>query len=202
LKISPCDLERMPQRYRAHFINSLTGFKSANLLGTISASGVTNLAMISSAFHLGADPALLGFICRPPSVPRHSLINLRETGFFTLNHCHETIFRQAHQTSARYPRTVSEFAATGLTEEYSDTHPAPYVAESRIKLGLKSLEEITIQRNETVLVIGEIVEVLLPEDTLGEDGHVHIELAESLCVSGLDHYHQTHSLGRLPYAKP
>jgi len=52
----------MKQRQRAHFINSLSGFKSANLIGTQSNAGMTNVSIVSSVIHLGADPAYIAFI--------------------------------------------------------------------------------------------------------------------------------------------
>ncbi|MGO3346471.1 MAG: hypothetical protein ACTIM4_14665 [Marinomonas sp.] len=51
-------LSEMTSRYRTQLINSLSGFKSANLIGTCNAQGQTNLAIFSSVFHLGASPAL------------------------------------------------------------------------------------------------------------------------------------------------
>ena len=103
------DIDAMDSRYRAHFINSLSGVKSANLLGTRSELGEENLAIISSVFHLGANPPLMGMIMRPHSVARHSLENILETGVYTLNHIADSFFAQAHQTSAKYPKEQSEF---------------------------------------------------------------------------------------------
>ncbi|MBU1189056.1 MAG: flavin reductase family protein [Gammaproteobacteria bacterium] len=201
-RLSASDLQQMPSRYRAMLVNSLSGFKSANLLATVSLSGCTNLAMISSVFHLGADPALLGMIMRPHTVPRDSLENLLATGDYTLNHVHPGMLSAAHQTAARYAADVSEFDAVGLTAEFGSMLAAPYVRESRLNIGLRLVEQHTLQVNGTVLVIGEVVEVLLPPSVIADDGHVQIERLQSVCVSGLDHYHLTESLGRLPYAKP
>lgn len=201
-RLSASDLQQMPSRYRAMLVNSLSGFKSANLLATVSLSGCTNLAMISSVFHLGADPALLGMIMRPHTVPRDSLENLLATGDYTLNHVHPGMLAAAHQTAARYAADVSEFDAVGLTAEFGSMLAAPYVRESRLNIGLRLVEQQTLQVNGTVLVIGEVVEVLLPPSVIADDGHVQIERLQSVCVSGLDHYHLTESLGRLPYAKP
>ncbi|MGS0728486.1 flavin oxidoreductase, partial [Shewanella sp. 0m-11] len=67
------DIEQMEQRVRARLINSLSGFKSANLVATISEDGHNNVAIISSCFHLGASPALMGMVIRPDSVPRDTL---------------------------------------------------------------------------------------------------------------------------------
>lgn len=71
---------RLDTRQRAALINSLSGFKSLNLIGSISSSKITNLAIFNSVFHLGANPPLMGFIIRPDSVDRHTLQNILDTG--------------------------------------------------------------------------------------------------------------------------
>jgi flavin reductase (DIM6/NTAB) family NADH-FMN oxidoreductase RutF len=195
------DISQMETRYRATFINSITGFKSACLIGTTDKNGQTNLAIFSSVFHLGSNPALIGFINRPDSVDRHTLDNIMETGSYTINHIHEAIFKQAHQTAARYPKDISEFEATGLTPEYIEPIKAPFVQESPIKIGLEFAERHVLAINGTILVIGKIIYVSLPESCLQEDGFVQIEQAGSVTISGLDTYHSTQKLARLSYAK-
>lgn len=192
----------MPGRRRAALINCLSGFKSANLLGTRSASGQDNLALMSSAVHLGANPPLLGFVFRPHSVPRHTLENLTDTGWFTVNHVHSDIVEAAHQTSAKYPGDVSEFEAVGLTPEFTGDCPAPFVAECRIRMALKHEQTIPIEANDTLLVIGRIESVQLPGGCVGEDGFVDLERAGSVSLSGLEQYHTTKALIRLGYAEP
>ena len=59
------DLKEMDRVKRLKLINSISGIKSANLIGTKSLTGVTNLCIISSVTHIGSNPALIGFICRP-----------------------------------------------------------------------------------------------------------------------------------------
>lgn len=196
------DILALPKRYRTQFINSLTGFKSANLVGTISKTGTTNLAIFSQIFHLGANPPLIGMIVRPAVVPRHTLINIRETGFYTLNHILPEWFDKAHQTSAKFKEGISEFTEVGLHESFGEIHPAPYVNESNIKIGLKLKQEIPIEINDTILLIGEIIEVIFPNGIQKEDGFLDLEKASSITVSGLDSYHQTIKLGRLAYAVP
>jgi len=202
IQLAEQDLQQMQPRYRAMLVNSLSGYKSANLLGTISKRGSTNLAMISSVFHLGADPALMGMIMRPHTVTRDSLENLLASGDYTLNHVHPDMLLAAHQSAARYAAGISEFDETGLTAQFSEALSAPYVQESRLKIGLQLVESHTLKVNGTVLVIGRVVELLLPPDVIAEDGHVHIERLQTMAVSGLDHYHLGNSCGRLAYAKP
>ena len=51
--------------YRLNLINSITGYKPANLIGSKSTKGKTNLAIFSSVVHLGSKPPLIGIITRP-----------------------------------------------------------------------------------------------------------------------------------------
>lgn len=200
--ITKKEFNEFETRKRAKFINSLSGFKSANLIGTISQDGKTNLSIVSSVFHLGASPALLGMIIRPDISPRHTLDNIRSEKYFTLNHVNKEIYERAHQTSARYPREISEFDACGLSQEYLESFPAPFVKESSVKLSMKLVREVPIIENGTHMLISSIESVWIPESSMNEEGHIDIESINTICVSGLDSYHETKLLRRLPYAKP
>jgi flavin reductase (DIM6/NTAB) family NADH-FMN oxidoreductase RutF len=199
------DLHQLPRIPRLTLINSISGFKSANLVGTLGADGVANLAIFSSAIHLSSDPALLGIVTRP-IVPdgrtsRHTYANIRHSGCFTLNHVHADLIEAAHQTSASYPDGVSEFEVVGLTAQFLGLPNAPYVAESRVKMGLEYVEEYPIRANGTILIVGKVVELVLPDDCLDADGHLDLERAQTVAVSGLDTYHTTQQAARLPYAR-
>ena len=80
-------IEQMDRIQKIKFINSVSGIKPANLIGSISDTGQSNLAIFSSVFHLGSDPALLGFITRPTGeVARHTHENILENKQYTINH--------------------------------------------------------------------------------------------------------------------
>lgn len=200
--ISNAEILGMEQRYRATFINSLGGFKSVNLVGTKNKTEQSNLAIFNSIVHLGANPPLVGMIVRPDSVERHTYENILESGFYTLNHLNETIYKQGHQSSARYLRDESEFEATGLSEEYKNGFFAPFVKESNIQIGLELREKHELSINGTILIIGEIKEVHLPRQALLPDGCIDLEKAGTITCSGLDTYSKTIKLARLSYAKP
>ncbi len=191
----------MEQRKRAHLINSVGGFKSVCLIGTVDATGQTNLAIFNSIVHIGANPPLISFIMRPDTVERHTLSNIVSTGFYTINHLNETIYKQAHQTAASYPKEVSEFDATGLLPVYKRDFKAPYVQQSNIQLGIEFRERVHLTINNTSMIIGEIKEMYFPSDCLQADGYLDIEKAGSIACTGLDSYHQTNRLERLAYAK-
>jgi flavin reductase (DIM6/NTAB) family NADH-FMN oxidoreductase RutF len=195
-------LMEMEQRKRAQFINSISGFRSVALIGTTDTNGQTNLAIFSSIVHIGSNPPLLSFIMRPDSVERHTLTNILETGFYTINHINAGIYEKAHQTSARYPKNVSEFEATGLTPLFKNDFVAPFVAESHIQIGMEFKERLDISINQTSMIIGEIKFVHYPTNCLLDDGFIDIEKAGSITSAGLDSYHTTQVLKRLEYAKP
>ena len=195
-------IAQMEKLKRTAFVNSLSGFKSLNLIGTKSNSGQTNLTIFNSVCHIGANPPLMGFISRPNSVERHTLENILETNYYSINHVNQNIFKKAHQTSARYARHQSEFDETGLTPIYKNNFSAPFVEESSIQIGLELKELLPIKSNDTLLIIGEILDVYFPDDVLQEDGVLDIEKAGTVVGSSLDGYHTTQLINRLKYAKP
>lgn len=118
-------IEKMEREYRRNLINSISGYKSANLIGSCDAEGQNNLAIFSSVVHIGANPAYMGIVIRPKTVPRHTYNNIKETQYFTINAIQKHFFGKAHQTSANYPASLSEFNEAGLTPLHSELHPAP-----------------------------------------------------------------------------
>jgi flavin reductase (DIM6/NTAB) family NADH-FMN oxidoreductase RutF len=196
------NIKSLEQRYRATLINSLAGFKQAVLVGTVSIEGNTNLAIFNSLLHIGANPALYGLLLRPDTVKRDTLTNILETQAYTLNYVATADYKKAHQTSAKYEATVSEFAAVGFTEQFAENFKAPFVQEAVVKIGMHLEERIDIKLNGTILVIGSIQHIELSETLVQPDGFVALEKAEVLACSGLDAYYSTQLLGRLPYARP
>jgi len=194
------ELMNLDQSIRINLINSLVGFRSVCLIGTINQKNISNLAIFNSIVHIGASPPLIGFVVRPDCVDRHTLSNILERKYYTINHINDDIFKQAHQTAARYPEGVSEFEKTNLKEEYKTNFIAPFVSESRIQLGVEFKERINIAINNTILVVGEIKQVHFPADCLCDDGFIDLEKAKSITCSGLDRYHNTKHIARLSYA--
>lgn len=185
--------------FRRDLINSLAGYKSLNLIGTKSKSGISNLSPFSQVFHIGASPPLVGILFRPHTVERHTLENILETGFFTLNHVTADFYKQAHQTAARYEG--SEFEATGLEEFYIEDFFAPFVSLSPLQIGCQLAETQTLQVNGTVMVIGAIEHILVDEKGLREDGSLDLNALGTVTVSGLDEYHIGKRLSKLSYPK-
>ncbi len=196
------DIDAMDRFFRANFINGLSGIRTVHLIGTKGLRGQLNLAIFNTVIHVGANPPLLGFLVRPLTVPRHTYHHIKATRVFTLNQVHEAILSQAHQTSAGYALAESEFEACGLVPWYSARHEAPYVAESRIKVGLRYVEEHNIQANGTLLLVGQVEEVWLPRGLIMADGHFDPEKWDSLGVAGLENYYRSQWIRQMAYARP
>lgn len=186
--------------YRRNLINCLSGYKSLNLIGTKNAEGVTNLALFSQVFHIGAAPPLVGILFRPHTVKRDTLENILQTGFFTLNHVTPEFYKEAHWTAANWEG--SEFEATGLIEEFKHGFYAPFVKSSPVQLGCSLVETQMLQVNQTVLLIANVDHIFVEEKGLRSDGSLDLNILETVTVSGLDEYHVGKKLGRLAYPKP
>ncbi|MCH7409042.1 flavin reductase family protein [Belliella sp. DSM 111904] len=186
--------------FRRDFVNALSGYKSLNLIGTISKAGVNNLAPFSQVFHIGASPPLVGVLFRPHTVERHTLQNVLDTDEFTLNHVGKSFYEEAHQTAARYEG--SEFEAVGLKALNRPECLAPFVKISPLQIACKLISSQTLEVNDTVLVIASIEHVWVAENGLREDGSLDLEKMETVTVSGLDEYYTGQRLGKLSYPKP
>lgn len=195
-------IQNLPKINRLNLVNSCTGYKSANLIGTKSKDGKTNLAIFSSITHLGSDPALLGFILRPATVPRNSYSNLKETGYFTVNHVTEEIISQAHQTSAAYDFGVSEFDITGLKEVYHNEIYEPFVAKSPVQILCKYVSEYLIRENNCIHIIASIETIFCTENLLRNDNWLQLEQGKVVAINGLDGYCLPKLIDRFEYARP
>ncbi len=196
------DIVAMDQRFRTTFINSLSGFKSLQMVATINKNGSTNIALFNSIFHICANPPLLGMVVRPDGTEHETFKNIFETGFYTLNNVKEGFYKEAHQTSARYIAGESEFKQCGFKEHFENDFIAPFVAEASIKLGMQLREIIPVAINGCRIVIAEIVKIIIEDDLIAKDGYVNQTKAETITVAGLDAYFNTQLINRLAYAKP
>jgi len=195
-------IQELEHLYKINLINSCSGFKSANLIGTKSNNGQENVAVFSSVTHVGSNPPLLGFFCRPTTVTRHTYDNIKNSGVYTINHIDLDNFEDAHHTSAKYDQSISEFDMTGLESEYKDNCKAPFVKGAPIQLEMKFVEEYLIKANNTILVIGEIQGLHINGDLLQDDGFINLSKANIAAINGLDGYTIPRLEKRLEYQRP
>jgi flavin reductase (DIM6/NTAB) family NADH-FMN oxidoreductase RutF len=196
------DISKMEKIERINLMNSCTGFKSANLIATISKEGVSNVAVFSSITHLGSNPGLLGFIVRPTTVPRDTYTNLKDVGYFTVNHITSTMIVDAHHTSANYEVGISEFDKTNLEEEYKTEIKVPFVKGSPVQLYCKYINEYFIKENDTIHIIASIEAVFYNEGLKHNDGWLQLEKGNVVSINGSDGYCLPKLIHRYEYARP
>jgi len=196
------DINDFSMLYRLNMINSITGYKSANMIGTRSNSGKENVAIFSSITHLGSNPALLHFTLRPNTVPRDTYKNIKENKVFTVNHVSLNQIEEAHHTSAKYDEAISEFDQTLLEAEYKIDWYAPFVKGSPVALGCRYLNEYYIEENGCVLIIAAIEHIFIENKLLKDDGWVKLESGKVVAINGLDGYTLPRLQQRIEYARP
>ena len=196
------DIFKLNKIYRINLINSCSGFKSANLLGTISEEGITNVAVFSSVTHLGSSPPTLGFILRPTTVPRNTHKNLKDLGYFTINHIWEDVIEEAHHTSAKYPDEISEFEMTDLEPEFKGDFKAPFVKGAPVQMSMKFIEEIYVPSNDVMLIVAQIQELYVQDELLESDGLINLSKGNVATINGLDTYAIPKFKKQLSYQRP
>lgn len=202
MRLQKQEIENLSNPYKLNLINSLTGIKPANLIGTVSNDGHENLAIFSSVIHLGSNPALIGFVLRPHSeIRRDTYENIKTTGFYTINHIPTSFTENAHYTSSKFEIDESEFEFCNFTPEYKDNFKAPFVAESQIKFGLRYVEEIAIPLNGTTLIIGTIESIHVENELIDKNGYLDLEKGNVAGISGLNTYYSLTKINTYPYAR-
>ena len=202
MQFSTEDLAAMNRLDRLNLINSITGIKPANLIGTKSKDGRENLAIFSSVLHLGSNPGLLGFVTRPTGdVRRDTYENIQETHVYTINHVPFDLAANAHYTSAKFDQGVSEFDKCQFTPIYWPDFKAPFVKESPVQIGLHLVEEIPIQSNGPILMVGQIDFIQLQDEMIEDHFHLNLEQSGSAGISGLNTYYRLKKEQDFPYAR-
>ncbi|WP_339657906.1 flavin reductase [Flavobacterium frigidarium] len=200
-EVTTADLSEMEKVKRLNLVNSCTGYKSANLIATQSLEGINNVAIFSSVTHLGSNPAMLGFIMRPTIVVRDTYKNIKETGYFTVNHVTADIIGDAHHTSANYNPEESEFDKTKLNIEFKDSITTPFVKDCPVQLYCKYINEYHIKENGTVHIIASIEKIFYNENLEHQDGWLQLDKADVISLNGLDGYCLPKLVNRYEYAR-
>lgn len=199
---SEVDIQNLEHLYKINLINSCSGYKSANLIGSKSKNGIENVAVFSSVTHIGSSPAMFGFFLRPTTVIRNTYENIKATGYYTINHIYKDIIKDAHHTSAKYDASTSEFDVTNLESEYKSEFYAPFVKGTPIQLEMQFVEEYEIKANNTILVIGKVLGLHINNSLIEDDGFVNLSEAKVAVINGLDGYAIPEKKIRFGYQRP
>jgi len=195
------EIDQLERKYRLNLINSISGIKPANLVGTRSSNGIDNLAIISSVVHLGSNPAQLGMVMRPQKhVLKDTYANIIETGLYTINHVSEAFVKKAHYTSAKLEPEQSEFVVMNIERQIIEDFEAPFVKDSAIKVGMKLLKNIPLP-NSCIFIVGEAVLIDFPETSVNELGQLDLTTYNGVGISGLNTYYGLNKIATFPYVR-
>ena len=196
------DIKKLEKTKRLKLINSITGVKPANLIGTKNKGGISNLAIFSSVVHLGSKPPLLAFVTRTSKdVNRNTLNNILETKYYTINQIQKEFVKNAHYTSAKFNENISEFEMCKIEEENIDDFFAPFVKKSNLKIGMKLKEIIPIKSNDSTLVVGQVMKIIIDKSFLKNDFMFDLEKSGSIAIGGLNEYFTIKNLDHFPYVR-
>lgn len=130
------DPATLPRREIYHLLTRVVSPRPIAFVSTLAADGRGNLAPFSY-FNLGGiNPPSLVFSVLNDRHGREkdTLINVRETGEYTISVVTHTMAERMNQASAAFPRGVDEFDAAGFTRLASERVKPPRVAESPISM--------------------------------------------------------------------
>ena len=196
------DIKKLEKTKRLKLINSITGVKPANLIGTKNKGGISNLAIFSSVVHLGSKPPLLAFVTRTSKdVNRNTLNNILETKYYTINQIQKEFVKNAHYTSAKFNENISEFEMCKIEEENIDDFFAPFVKKSNLKIGMELKEMIPIKSNDSTLVVGQVMKIIIDKSFIKNDFMFDLEKSGSIAIGGLNEYFTIKNLDHFPYVR-
>ena len=187
-KYNESQISNLDRTFKINLINSITGLKPANLIGTTD-KNIDNVAIFSSVLHLGSSPALIGFMIRPQYKRKtDTYLNLLENPYFTINSIEREYIDKAHKSSGKYSKDISEFDELNIEKVYIDNYKAPFVKDSLIKIGLHKVEEIKLL-NRCRLIVGKVELLVINNNILESDGNIDFSKSTTTCISGCQNYY-------------
>lgn len=70
-----------------------------------------------------------------------------------------------------------------------------------LKIGLILEESIPIKATNTLLVVGRIEHLIIPDSAMTEEGYINLDHTDSVGISGLNSYYALTKLRSFPYAR-
>ncbi len=131
-------------------------------VGTVNKEGVPNLSPFSFFNAFGANPPVIAFSPAyrgTDGSPKHTFLNIKETGEFTVSAVTYSMVGQASLASSNFDAGVDEWVKSGFTKLPSHRIAPPGVAESPMVMECKLLHHIDLGGKPASgnLMIGEVV---------------------------------------------
>ena len=202
ITIDPKDLT-IPEVYG--FLLQCVSPRPIAFVSTLSKEGVSNLAPFSYFMAGGANPPSIAIspVSDRNGKPKDTLVNIRETGEFTINIVTYGIREKMNQTSAEYPTGVSEWDMVGFTPLPSDVVKPPFVAESPLAMECRLFEIVNhgglpLSAN---YVIGEVVRFHIAKSVM-EDGKIDPLKVNYISRMGGDWYARANEESMFELSRP
>jgi flavin reductase (DIM6/NTAB) family NADH-FMN oxidoreductase RutF len=181
------DVSQMPTSEAYRLLIHCVAPRPIAFVSTLSKNGQPNLAPFSFFMGGGSNPPSVAFApnVEVPGKPKDTLLNIQETGEYTINVVSHNILEQMNQASFRYPHGVSEWERTGLTMAPAKKVRPAHVAESLMAMECK-LFQIVHHGNDVGsanYVIGEVVYFHIARSIM-TDGHVDPTLVDYVARMG------------------
>ncbi|XP_019623359.1 PREDICTED: uncharacterized protein LOC109469291 [Branchiostoma belcheri] len=115
-------------------------------ISTCSTAGCNNLAPVAFFMPVTSEPASLAFSVtwRRDGSEKDTLVNIRSTGHFVVNHTTLPIIHKVFVASQEFGPEVDEFEEAGLTPAPSVCGPAPHVLGSPVSLECRLLHTLPV----------------------------------------------------------
>ncbi|XP_078677547.1 uncharacterized protein BH2278-like isoform X1 [Branchiostoma floridae x Branchiostoma belcheri] len=144
-------------------------------ISTCSTAGCNNLAPVAFFMPVTSEPASLAFSVtwRRDGSEKDTLVNIRSTGHFVVNHTTLPIIHKVFVASQEFGPEVDEFEEAGLTPAPSVCGPAPHVLESPVSLECRLLHTLPVgekRHGGTTVVIGQVVYMHVSESCMDGSG--------------------------------
>ena len=146
-------------------------------VATIGEDGTPNLAPFSYFNIACTDPPMLLFCPqrRGDGSPKDTLRNVQTSGEFVLHIVNEELAPAMNQTSAEYPYTTDEFAATGLRAAPSSLVAPPRVADAAVAFECRVEQIVHVgSARGGEIVIGRVLQIHVRDDVY-RDGYIILD---------------------------
>ena len=97
---------------------------------------------------------------------KDSVLNIRDTGIFSVNIVSEAMLAAMSETSAALPRGTDEFLSAGVPKAACTTIPCPRVDGAPAVLECRLSGEIALRGEANILILGEVTGIHLRDDCL------------------------------------
>jgi len=171
------DPEKLNLRTNYHLMISGIIPRPIALVTSIDQAGLVNLAPFSFYNGFGSNPPIVGF--SPASSGRtgkskDTLLNVRETGEFTISMVTFSMMDKMIITSQEFDRDVDEYIESGFSKRISDVVTPPYVAESPYILECKLWDIVDLggKPGSGNLILGKVVRYHVSDSVLDNEDRI------------------------------